>query len=115
MKARRSPCSECPWRRDVPPGQFPSTRYQALEKTHGGPGHEAPLDAPWFGCHKMPAYVEPGEEVACAGWLAVEGIQHLGVRLAVSAGAVPAEALRPGEGWPELFGSYAEMAAAQGG
>jgi hypothetical protein len=37
------------------------------------------------------------------------------VRIAVAFGELPADALEPGDDWPELFGSYDEMAAAQGG
>jgi hypothetical protein len=114
VKARRRPCAECPFRRDVEPGQFPPERYEALRNTHGYPGNEAPLGAPWFGCHKMPEGAAPGGEIACAGWLAVEGLQHIGVRLAACEGVIPPEALRPAEGWPELFDSYDEMAARQG-
>ncbi len=55
-----------------------------------------------------------GEERACAGWLAVVGREHLGVRLAVITGRLPAEALDPGPGWPELFSDYRQMATAQG-
>ena len=108
---RRYPCRECPFRRDTEPGQFPACRYQALQDTAGRPGHEAPLGAPLFACHKSP----DGREEACAGWLAVAGYDHLGVRLAVAMGRLPGAALMPGEDWPELFGSYVETAAAQSG
>lgn len=100
------PCSNCPWRRDSPAGEFPVERYAALRETAGLPGSEAGLDAPLFACHKS----EPGRDRACAGWLAVIGVDHLGVRLAVALGRLPVSALRPAEGWPELFGSYEEMA-----
>ena len=102
------PCSECPWRRDSPVGQFPACRYEALRDTSGGPGVEAPLGSPLFACHKTP----DGQERACAGWLAVAGVDHLGVRLAVVMGRLPGEALVPGEGWPDLYDSFEEMAAA---
>jgi Family of unknown function (DUF6283) len=107
---RAFPCNECPWRRDAPTGRFSSCRYDALKATAGGPGVEAPINAPMFGCHKG----EPGtnRDLACAGWLAVAGGEHLGVRLAVVTGRLSAEALTRGENWPELYGSYAEMAAA---
>ena len=108
---RRFPCRECPFRRDTEPGQFPACRYQALQDTAGRAGAEAPLDAPMFACHKSPE----GREEACAGWLAVAGYDHLGVRLAVVMGRLPASALMHGGDWPELFGSYVEMAAAQSG
>jgi hypothetical protein len=108
---RRYPCSACPFRRDTGPGQFPACRYEALRDTAGTPGAEAPLGAPLFACHKSPE----GREEACAGWLAVAGYEHIGIRLAVIRGDLPAAALAPGDSWPELFESYAEMAEAQGG
>lgn len=107
---RRHPCKECPFRRDTPPGQFEACRFDALRKTSGTAGDEAPIGAPMFACHKSPE----GREEACAGWLAVAGYEHLGVRLAIAQRLLPASVLEPGDGWPELFGSYSEMAAAQG-
>jgi len=106
---RRFPCAECPWRLDTPPGQFPARRYEQLANTSGAPGAEASLGAPLFACHKT----AEGREQACAGWLAVAGRDHLGVRLAVATGRLPAEALDPAAGWPALFVSYTEMAATQ--
>jgi hypothetical protein len=107
---RRFPCNECPFRRDTEPGQFPAHRYEALAETAGEPGAEAPLGAPLFACHKSPE----GAEEACAGWLAVCGIEHIGVRLMITFGELDPAVLQPGPDWPELFGSYAEMAEAQG-
>lgn len=106
---RRFPCAECPWRRATQPGQFTADRYCALQSTTGSPGREAGLTAPLFACHKS----AEGREVACAGWLAAVGGEHLGVRLAVIQGRLPAAALSPGEGWPDLFDGYDDMAQAQ--
>ena len=63
-----------------------------------------------FACHKS----AEGKEIACAGWLAIEGHDHLGVRLAVVSGRIPGEALEPKPAWPGLFGGYDEMVQAQG-
>jgi len=103
----RRPCPECPWRCDVERGQFPPERYAALETTRGRRddphgGTDAPLGSPWFACHKS----RGGEEFHCAGWLAVEGRSHVGVRLAVAVGELDPEALSPGEDWPELHADY---------
>lgn len=106
---RRYPCTECPWRRDTEPGSFPAERYEALKETTGAPGAEAGLNAPLFACHKS----VPGRDEACAGWLAAAGVEHLGVRLAVTTGRLPAACLTPGVGWPDLFDTYAEMAETQ--
>lgn len=108
---RRYPCANCPWRRDVAAGEFPAERYDRLQVTSGRPGAEAGLNAPLFACHKSP----DGAQEACAGWLAVMGYAHLGVRFAVVSGRLPAACLQPGDDWPELFDTYSEMAEAQGG
>jgi Family of unknown function (DUF6283) len=110
LPRRRYPCAECPFRRDTEPGQFPACRYEALRATAGAPGAEVPPGAPVFACHMS----TEGRDQACAGWLAVCGIEHIGMRIAVLAGRLEPEDLRPGDGWPELFGSYDEMAAVQG-
>lgn len=86
------PCWNCPWRRDSVAGEFPAERYKALRATAGSPGAEAGFGAPMFACHKS----EPGRDRACAGWLARSGTDHLGVRLAVALGRLPASALQPG-------------------
>ena len=104
------PCAECPWRRDQPPGRFPASRYVALADTSAGPAGSASLGAPMFACHKT----AEGREIACAGWLAVEGHGHVGVRIAVVTGWLDPVALRPGADWPELYASYGEMAAVNG-
>lgn len=109
LRHRKFPCNECPWRRDTPPGKFPAHRYEALRNTMGAPGAEAPLGAPMFACHKS----DEGATQACAGWLAVAGIDHLGVRYNIAIKRLPASALTPGEGWPALFDSYDEMAETQ--
>lgn len=108
---RRYPCGNCPFRRDVPSGEFPAERYDALRASVGAPGEEAGLNAPLFACHKSIV----GRSETCAGWLATVGYQHLRIRLAVVLGTLPAECLRPSAGWPDLFDTYDEMAEAQGG
>lgn len=110
LPRRRYPCAECPFRRDTRPGMFPACRYEALRETVGRAGAEAPIGAPMFACHKSPE----GHEEACAGWLAVAGVEHLGVRMAVLTGRLEPEDLRPKPGWPELFTTYDEVAAVQG-
>lgn len=107
-RAKR-PCRECPWRRDTPAGKFEACRYDDLRATSGRRGAEAGLYAPIFACHMSPE----GGEYACAGWLASVGHDHIEVRLAVVTGQLPAEALEPGQDWPELFTEFDEMAAAQ--
>lgn len=104
MKCRKSPCAECPWRKDTEPGQFPPERYKALRDTSPDEdGRHPGLGAPMFACHKADV---PGKEAPCAGWLASVGRDHVTVRMAVATGEIPPEALEPGEDWPELHESY---------
>lgn len=119
MRYALRPCSgehRCPWRLDSEPGDFPPERYEALRTTsrrpdpNGKGDTDAQLGDPLFACH-APA---DGKEIACAGWLAVEGWGHVRVRIAVLTGEIPECALRPGEDWPELVGSYAQLATRNG-
>ncbi len=100
------PCRECPWRKDAQPQKFSAERYEALRATSDQSG----LGAPIFACHMT----KEGRDQACAGWLAVAGTEHLGVRYSVILGRLPAEALRPGPGWPDLHDSYDALVAHQG-
>lgn len=110
MRCRSAPCPECPWVRSTPPGQFPASRYEEIRGTTRDGDDHAGFGAPMFACHMT---VE-GHEVPCAGWLAAVGEQSVTVRLNVAYGEIPADALRPGDDWPELFDDYDEMVEAQG-
>lgn len=62
----------------------------------------------------LPATNRSRGATRCAGWLAIAGTYHLGIRLAVALGRLPASVLQAGEDWPDLFGSYDEMAERNG-
>lgn len=96
------PCAECPWRKDVPPGRFPPERYVALRRTA-----QQGFGNPIFACHKT----SEGQDNACVGFLLVEGDQNFQVRMAIIRGRLDPTRLK--SPYP-LFGSYAEMAAANG-
>ena len=66
-----------------------------------GPDYGASL----FACHKS----KDGAEIACAGWLAVAGKCHPGVRIAVTFGRLDPKVLEAGEDWPELHKDYGEV------
>jgi hypothetical protein len=110
---RTFPCNECPVRcdnADNPRAKFPAERWESLEATI----EQTPyLDTqPLFGCHKgTPG--DPDEDLICAGWLASFGWESIRIRLAVHYGRLDPAALTPGEGWPELYGDWDEMAEAQ--
>lgn len=111
MNVRPIPCQECPWVRSTPPGKFPASRYAELRGTTGTPGNEAPIGSALFACH----LTQEGKELPCAGWLAAVGYYSLPVRILAAEGEIPGTSLRPADDWPDLFDSYAEMEAAQGG
>ncbi|MFI7445821.1 DUF6283 family protein [Nonomuraea indica] len=67
--------------------------------------------APRMACHKdQPDTAHPMR--LCAGWLAVVGPDHIGVRLSLIDGRLPAEAIDPDtRDWPALHASLAELMA----
>lgn len=90
----------------MPAGQFPASRYRALRCTV-----TQQFPQPLFACHQT----AEGKEIACAGYLAVEGHGNLTVRLAVATGQLDPAVLQPDPGWPPLFAGYEEMASTQSG
>lgn len=97
----RQPCPSCPWRVDQDSRGIPGfcmEKAEALARTSRRGEFGPELGDPQFACHQS----RPGEEIVCAGWLAVEGHAHPGARLNVALGHVPEEALAPGEDWPDL-------------
>lgn len=115
LPRRNRPCGPCPIRADnchKPESQFPAQRWEDLSRTVRDPvtGQEPWFDEIMFGCHKG----EPGtgNDLACAGWLAVFGGGHFAVRLALIEGRVPDSALAPGEDWPPLHQTWAEVVQA---
>ncbi|HXE51207.1 MAG TPA: DUF6283 family protein [Ramlibacter sp.] len=96
-------CDECPWRRDVPTGNFPPERYAALANScrQGYP------PAPMFACHKTPE----GKEQACVGYLLRNGTNNIAVRIAAAEGRVKLRALQVRG---PLYDGFRAMAVANG-
>lgn len=93
------PCLECPWRCDVPPGQFPPERFIALAET----AYDRALVQ--FGCHLL-------DDVGCAGFV-LRGAEHnLGARLAICYGRLDPRAAD--DGGLLLYQDYRAMAVANG-
>jgi hypothetical protein len=92
--------------------KFPAERWEALRDTVRDPttSSRPTLDDPLFGCHKG----EPGtdNDLACAGWLARFGTDHVAVRLAAATGRLPESALEPDENWPPLHETWADVVSA---
>lgn len=109
MQFIKKPCVECPWRKDAQQGRFTRERWDTLQGTVRGRDAAGRPTGPEFGSMMFACHItKEGQEQACAGWLAVEGAGHPTVRYAVATGSVPACALSPQEGWPELHESYDE-------
>ena len=98
----KRPCSECPWRRDVEPGQFPAERFVALARTAYDMARHT------FACHKSPE----GREFACAGFLARGAEHNLSVRLALMGRDLARD--HDYSGGLDLVDGYREMAERNG-
>lgn len=94
--ACRTPCKTCPWRVGQDASEIPNFSLELAERLEATT--ETALGAPMFACHQS----RDGEEVVCAGWLAVYGWDSIGVRFMLLRGDVSAEQLEPGDDWPEL-------------
>ncbi|WP_381568180.1 DUF6283 family protein [Streptomyces eurythermus] len=103
--AQARPCSGrqvCPWRRDAPAGQFPPQVFE-----HSAPGNRLAGPVGWFGCHSS----TEARPLLCAGRLLAGADGNDSAREMISTGVLPGPELPDGV---ELYGSYAEMAIANG-
>lgn len=101
LNYHKKPCSNCPWRRDVPPGKFPPERFAQLANT------VEQGFMPYFACHNSKE-VNP---VVCAGYLLGEGTNNFTVRVAVIQGRLDLSEISSDV---PMFDKYSEMAAANG-
>lgn len=112
MPHQKIPCSECPFRADNTNNaraKFAADRWRALSSTVRDPdtGQEPQFGEAMFACHK--GEPQTNADLACAGWLATCGDDHLTVRLALCTGRLPPDALVPGNNWPPLHPSWADV------
>lgn len=101
---RTRPCVQCPWRAHADLTLFSEEDMAKLARANGSPGGEAAPSAPAMACHLD----QPGTAHAmrfCAGWLAVVGRHHLGIRMKIISGRLPEQVLLVGQDWPELHAS----------
>ena len=99
----RKPCPSCPWRVDQDADDIPNFSLDLAERLERTTHQE--FGAPIFACHQS----REGEEFPCAGWLAVYGADNIAVRMMLIDGRISREALCPGDDWPEMHVSFAEM------
>lgn len=98
---RRTPCQECPWRRDNA-GSFPAEAFRISAHTAYDGASEQ------FACH-MSGTEKPA---TCAGFLLRNADHNIGTRLRAIAGVYDMRQVT--EGCADLFDSYREMAEANG-
>lgn len=98
---RRTPCAECPWRRDAKVGAFPAEAYRISAKTAYGMGQST------FACH-MAGSQNPA---TCAGFLLRGAVHSMIVRMATVLGRLDPRQVNTSV---PLYDSYREMAEANG-
>jgi hypothetical protein len=116
VEFRTLPCVRCPWRRDANLSLFTDDDFARLLAANAGvivtindPAEVyGLLAAPCMVCHKD--QVDTAHPLRlCAGWLAVVGPHHLGIRIRILTGALPASAVVPGQDWPSLYTNLDEL------
>ncbi|WP_433463943.1 DUF6283 family protein [Spirillospora sp. CA-128828] len=116
VEFRTFPCAECPWRRDADLSLFTDDDFAKLRAADVGvigtindPNEvDDLLAAPGMACHKdQPGTPHPLR--LCAGWLTAVGPHHLGTRMRIAIGALPASAVVPNEDWPPLYEDLDEL------
>jgi hypothetical protein len=95
------PCNDCPWRTDVPTGNFPPERFVALAHT----SYDMSLEQ--FACHKSP----DGGEFGCAGFLLAGSAHNLGTRFGCRSGTVNLGIVSSAH---DLYPNFRAMAVANG-
>jgi hypothetical protein len=100
---RRTPCAECPWRKDLPTRRFPPSAFRESAKT----AYDMAMSV--FACHVAGV----GKPQTCAGYMHSTGAYHsLSLRMSAAAGRLDLSDYPPSP-FP-LFKSYREMAEANG-
>jgi hypothetical protein len=76
ITVRQSPCSSCPYRRDVPSGIWAASEYEKLPRYDGETWEQAEAGATGlFFCHRTPDFL-------CAGWTGCHDMdENLAMRL----------------------------------
>ncbi len=104
-----APCTTCPWRKTSTVGGDDIPRFD-LDRMRGLLGTVGENDAfrPIMACHHSP----DGDEFACAGYLAVEGMSNLNVRVLAAVGSIDMLAVYEAADGLDLWGDFESMLAA---
>lgn len=96
---QRKPCKNCPWRKDVAPGEFSADDFRRLANTAYDLAHQV------FTCHKT----TEAKPHICAGFLLRGADNNLTVRFNYGHAMQTVQ-----DGGHPLHGNYREMAIANG-
>ena len=83
--AKAGPCNNCPWRKDAPTEYWDPEHFREIAETCRNDGMATML------CHKSNAE-GCDTNFVCAGWLASQGTESIGVRLLIIEGKVNVDA-----------------------
>jgi hypothetical protein len=103
----RKPCSNCPWRRDAPPGYWDPDHFRSIWVNCQDDGTHLML------CHKSGARPPAAPQIVCQGWIRVMKQDAIGVRLALVRDLVTIEEVEDTDG-PDLFTTFRAMLVANG-
>lgn len=99
---RKTPCAECPWRKDSPIGAFPAEAYRISAKT------SKDMAPTTFACHMLGAALP----TTCAGFLlSTSACHNFKVRMALLKGNLDLDEVSSDV---PMYESYREMAEANG-
>jgi len=79
--AKAGPCNDCPWRKDAPKEHWHPDHFHEIAESCRNDGINTML------CHKSKAEGCTTDFV-CAGWVAAQGTESIGVRLLILQGKV---------------------------
>ncbi|WP_222946756.1 DUF6283 family protein [Caballeronia sp. EK] len=109
VKVARRPCESCPWRKDRDARDIPDFSLELAEKLAASCPDERNMGpdfgASWFACHLSRA----NGEMPCAGWLAMVGLAHPSVRMALREKRLSPEAVHPPSDGPVLHERYCDV------
>lgn len=107
---RTSPCPTCPWRRSSTVGGYDIPGFD-IDKMRRLANTVGPDDAfrPIMACHYS---TFARDDYPCVGYLAVEGLSNLSVRLAAIQGRIDLEAIWANTEALDLWPDFATMLAA---
>lgn len=104
-----TPCATCPWRKSSTVGgaDIPGFNIDMMRKLSNTVG-EGDAFRPIMACHYSPV----GQEQACVGYIAVEGMSNISVRLFACRGEIPLRKIEDDCAGIEMWESFDAMLAA---